>query len=283
MILIDFSQIVFSNFHQHMSNVKVMDEDLLRHMIINSVRGYNKKYRQKYGDMVIATDSRNYWRKDFFPHYKYSRKKSREADTDTDWEAFFKLFEEIKTEMREAFPYKFIEVDGAEGDDIIGTLVLKYWIHEPIMIISSDHDFKQFHKYKGVEQYSPMQKKKVVAKNVKSELKEKIIRGDKGDGIPNIFSPDDIFFKDDGTKQCRIYQKKLDIWLNQELSQFLSEEEIKRFHQNETLIDLEKTPSNIANAISDAYEMPIRGSKMKLLTYLSNNRMRLLIDCIEDF
>jgi len=39
-----------------------------------------------------------------------------------------------------------------------------------------------------------------ISKNPMDELKEKIIHGDKGDGIPNILSPSDTFVRDDSSK-----------------------------------------------------------------------------------
>ena len=281
MVIIDFSQIIFSNLHQHLANSPVLDEDLFRHMVINSIRGYNKKYRKKYGSVVVAMDSRTYWRKDTFPLYKYKRKIDRDANNTIDWESFFEIFNKLKLEMREVFPYKFIEVDGAEGDDIIGVLTQKYAIHEPIMIVSSDHDFKQLHRFKGVSQFSPMQKKAVTTKNAVADLKEKIIRGDKGDGIPCFLAGNDIFKV--GGRQPSIYQKKLDVWLGQEPEDFCDEEQLARYRENEVLIDLTKTPQDVRLGILEAFEVRPKGSKIKIMQYFGQHKMRVMLDYIEDF
>ena len=91
-----------------------------------------------------------------------------------------------------------MDVEGAEADDIIGTLVPRHIMSENILIISSDGDFPQLQMYNGrssftVKQYNPSQKKFIISENPLQELKEKIIRGDKGDGIPNVLSSSDCF------------------------------------------------------------------------------------------
>ena len=58
-----------------------LSEDLVRHMVLNSLRGHNKKFRKEYGDMVIACDSGNVWRRQAFPNYKAGRKANREVRT----------------------------------------------------------------------------------------------------------------------------------------------------------------------------------------------------------
>lgn len=282
MIIIDFSQIVFSNLHQMLSSNKgIFDEDLFRHMVINSLRGYKKRYYKKFGEVVVAMDSRTYWRKEVFPLYKYSRKKSREEDEKFDWDKFFEVFNALKVEMKAVIPYKFIEVDGAEGDDIVGVLVNKFAIHGPILIVSSDHDFKQLHRFKGVEQFSPMQKKKVTCKNAASDLKEKIIRGDKGDGIPNYLSKSDIFKT--GGRQKAIKTVLLEQWLGQEPEFFCNEEQLARYRENEKLIDLTMTPDDVKIAILEQYEIRPKGSKMKLMMYFGEKKMPVMAGAIDDF
>ena len=73
MILLDYSQIALSNIIVQ----KLNDEDMIRHMILNSIRMYNKKYRGEYGQMVICADGMNTWRRDYFPEYKANRRKGR--------------------------------------------------------------------------------------------------------------------------------------------------------------------------------------------------------------
>ena len=95
---------------------------LLRHMILNVIRSYKNKFSEEFGDeVVIACDNRHYWRRKVFPHYKGHRKKARAA-SEYDWSAIFDALNIIRNELDEYFPYPVIDVEGAEADDVIGTL-----------------------------------------------------------------------------------------------------------------------------------------------------------------
>jgi len=131
------------------TNLKI-EEDLIRHMVLNSIRMLRSKFSDKYGELVICCDSKHYWRRDIFPYYKANRKKDRDK-SDVDWPSLFTFLNKVKQELRDYFPYKVIEVDGAEADDIIGTLVREHHLMENyILIVSSDKDFMQLQKYKNV-------------------------------------------------------------------------------------------------------------------------------------
>lgn len=172
MILLDYSQIALSNIIVQ----KLNDENMIRHMILNSIRMYNKKYRNEYGQMVICADGMNTWRKDYFPLYKAHRKKNR-AESDQDWPEIFRILNLVREEIKENLPYKVIHLEGCEADDVIGALAMEtqeFGKHEPVMIISSDKDFIQLHKYNNVKQYSPIQKKMVFDPNPRTYCFEHI-------------------------------------------------------------------------------------------------------------
>ena len=173
MILVDLNQVLLSGLMAQISNKKgvKLDEDLVRHMILNILRMHVRNFRKDYGDVVLCCDNRKYWRKEFFPFYKAGRKKSREK-SDLDWHMIFDMLAKFKSELKENFPYKVIDVEGAEADDIIGTLVPRYATNENILILSSDGDFHQLQTYPNVKQYNPAQKKFVKSDNPKLELKE---------------------------------------------------------------------------------------------------------------
>ena len=185
MILIDLNQVLISNLMQQIgSNPKVkLDEDLIRHMVLNSLRSYVKQFKQKYGEIVVCCDSRKYWRRDVFPFYKSNRKKDREK-SDFDWNLIFETLGTIRQELKENFPYRVLEVDGAEADDIIAVLSARAAPNEQVLILSSDKDFVQLQKYQNVVQYSPILKRYVEAGDPHLYVKEHIIRGDRGDGAP---------------------------------------------------------------------------------------------------
>ena len=186
MILLDYNQIALSNIIVQ----KLDDESLIRHMILNSIRMYNKKYRDEYGQMVICADGMNTWRKEYYPQYKQHRKKNRD-NSGQDWNEIFRVLNLVREEIREYLPYKVMHMAGFEADDMIGALAIdtqEFGKNEPVMIISSDKDFVQLQKYSNVKQFSPIQKKTVADSNPRKFLFEHICRGDKSDGIPNVLS-----------------------------------------------------------------------------------------------
>ena len=196
MIIVDLNQVMISNFMMQIgshTNIKV-EEDLLRHMILNSLRSYNTKFRKEFGDIIIACDDRKYWRREVFPYYKANRKKARDK-SEIDWNSVFEVMHKIREELKEFFPYRVIQVDGAEADDIIGTLAQQFGnSNEKILVLSGDKDFIQLQTYMNVKQYDPVRKKYIQHNNPSQYIKEHIIRGDTGDGIPNFLSPDNCFF-----------------------------------------------------------------------------------------
>jgi hypothetical protein len=281
MILVDLNQVLLSGLMAQISGKKgvKLDEDLVRHMILNILRMHVRNFRNEYGEVVLCCDNRKYWRKEFFPFYKAGRKKSREK-SDLDWHLIFDMLAKFKQELRENFPYKVIDVEGAEADDIIGTLVPIHAPHEKILILSSDGDFHQLQTYPNVKQYNPAQKKFVKSEDPKLELKEKIIRGDKGDGIPNMFSPADCFVRD--VRQKPITQKTLDKYLNEDVKNY-SYDEVVNFGRNQTLIDLTFIPQEIKEKIINTYDEVKPASKSKLLNYFIENKLKNLMDVIEEF
>ena len=281
MILVDLNQVLLSGLMAQISNQKgvKLDENLIRHMILNILRMHIRNFRREYGDVVLCCDNRKYWRKDYFPFYKAGRKKTREK-SDLDWHLIFDMLAKFKLELKENFPYKVIDVEGAEADDIIGTLVPIYSAHEKVLILSSDGDFLQLQNYKDVKQYNPAQKKYIVSENPVLELKEKIIRGDKGDGIPNILSPGDCFVRD--LRQKPITKGTLDKLMREAYSD--QDETTKaNYMRNATLIDLSFIPVEIKEKIINTYEETKPASRQKLLNYFIEKKLKNLIDVIEEF
>jgi hypothetical protein len=282
MILVDLNQVLLSGLMAQISNQKgvKLDEGLVRHMILNILRMHIRNFRKDYGDVVLCCDNRKYWRKEYFPFYKAGRKKTREK-SDLDWHMIFDMLAKFKLELRENFPYKVIDVEGAEADDIIGTLVPIYAPHQKILILSSDGDFLQLQNYgSNVKQYNPAQKKFVKSENPIEELKEKIIRGDKGDGIPNMFSPSDCFVRD--LRQKPITKGVLDKYLKEDVANY-NETDKANYARNATLIDLTFIPKEIKEKIINTYDETKPASRQKLLNYFIENKLKNLMDVIEEF
>ncbi len=281
MILIDFNQVMIGNLMMNAKTQADVSEDLLRHMILNTLRNYRKQFTKTYGEIIICNDSRHYWRKDVFPLYKAGRSEGREKSP-FDWEIIFKIFDQLRSDLKEHFPYKFIEVMGAEADDVIGVICKYHHAEEKIVILSSDKDFIQLHKYKGVVQYSPMQKKFVRHSNPIAYLKEHIIRGDRGDGVPNFLSADDCLVE--GIRQTPVAKKKVDVWLTQKPDEICTTQEMaERWARNDELVNLEKIPQLLINDIENAFKKEPPGSRKKLYNYFIMNRLSKLTDVITDF
>ena len=283
MILVDLNQVLLAGLMAQIANHKgKLDEDLVRHMILNIIRNHVKNFKNEYGDVVLCCDNRKYWRKEYFPFYKAGRKKTREK-SDLDWHLIFDMLAKFKVELRENFPYKVLDIEGAEADDIIGTLVPRHAPHEKVLILSSDGDFLQLQQYgPNVKQYNPSQKKYIKSEDPLLELKEKIIRGDKGDGIPNIYSPSDCFVRD--LRQKPITKGMLDKILNEDLTHpNWSADAVAGFSRNKVLIDLTQIPSEIKEKIINTYDVTVPAKRNKLLNYFIEHKLKNLMDVIEEF
>jgi len=281
MILIDYSQIALSNIIVQ----KLNDENMIRHMILNSIRMYNKKYRDEYGQMIICADGMNTWRKDFYPFYKANRKKSRD-NSSMDWTEIFRILHLVRDEIRDYLPYKVIHMEGVEADDIIATLTMQtqeFGMGEPVMIISSDKDFIQLQKFNNVKQFSPIQKKLVTDPNPRMYLFNHVMRGDSGDGIPNVLSPDDTFVTE--RQQTPLRKTKIAEWLDQSdnLRNVMDEEIYRNYQRNKKLIDLTDIPEDVQQNIINNYNGQTKTPNMKVLNYLITKRCTNLIEVVEEF
>ena len=282
-VLIDLNQVLIANLMQQInSNPKIsLDENLIRHMVLNSLRSYIKQFKEKYGEIIVACDSKRSWRKDFFPFYKANRKKARD-ESGLDWSQIFETLNKIRSELKEYLPHKVIEVEGAEADDIIGVLTARKAPSEDILILSSDKDFVQLQKYPNVIQYSPILKRFVTADNPHQHIKEHIIRGDKGDGIPNFLSSDNVFAL--GERQKTINSKKLSEWLTMTPEDFcVNEAMLRGYKRNQMLVDLDFIPENIQKNIVEAYENAPIPNRQNLMTYFMDKRLRNLFEVIQEF
>ena len=279
MILIDLSQIMVASTMMSMGkDQSQVDISMVRHMVLNSLRMYRQKYHEEYGELVLCCDGRHSWRREHFPPYKASRKTNREASSQ-DWTQIFGCLDTIKSELKEYFPYKYIEIEDAEADDIIGFLAKTWGV--PIMIISGDKDFIQLQVRDNVDQYSPITKKIVYDVNPAKYLKEHILRGDSSDGVPNFLSADNCIV--DKIRQTPITKKKIELWIDQDPEDFCNEEQLRNYHRNMKLIDLQYTPSNIANQVGMQFNEVPKGKRSGLLNYFIERKLNNLIQDIGEF
>lgn len=286
MILLDLNQVMIANLMIQIQGGKAdLQEDLIRHMVLNSIRLYRQKFKD-YGELVICADDKNYWRKDVFPYYKAHRKEDREK-SDLDWQMIFETLNKVKKEIKDNFPYRVIQVPRAEADDVIGTLTNKFGVYlnndtsEKILILSGDKDFGQLQKYANVEQFSPVTKRWVKVPDPRRFLREHIMKGDRGDGIPNFLSNDSCIVAKE--RQKPLASKKLNVWVDQEPKQFCTSEMYRNYKRNEQLVDLDFVPDEIHDEVIRQYEEYEIPDRKGLLNYFIKNRLKLLTDCIGEF
>ena len=296
MILVDYSQTALSAILSFQRELKGNDADvvnLIRHVILSSLQNIKKKHGREYGQLVICADGRNYWRRDIFPHYKAGRKKTRDA-SGLPWTLIFDTMSSIRDDLQENFPYKVIHYDRAEADDTIAVLckwtqdndLIQEGLEESsqkVLIISSDHDFKQLHRFSNVRQWSPKIKKLMVAETdymTVGHIQHIVRAGD--DGIPSVLSPDDFFVNKEDNGRATPVTKKI-------LAKFsdrnnLNDSEKSRFDRNQRLIDFEFIPAEVSEEIIHKYiNSKVVNDKMRIMNYLIKNKCRLLLDHIEEF
>ena len=284
MILVDMNQISLASVMMHLNVTQrtSVDMGMVRHMILNSLRMYRQSYFREFGELVICYDSKHYWRREYFPEYKASRKKTRES-SGHDWDDIFECLNTIKSEIKDNFPYKVLEVYGAEADDIIATLCGELeFDNGKTLILSGDKDFIQLHKFKNVKQYSPITKKFINGEDPTEYLYQHILKGDSSDGVPNVLSPDNTFV--DGLRQRPLSKKKISEWAGPLCEQVLPNDELKRNYQrNKKLIDLQETPKELHLECIRTYQDAPEGDRSKLLNYFIKNRLNDLMENIGDF
>ena len=282
MILIDYNAIAISNV---VTQKLELDENLVRHMILNSLRMYRAKHKDKFGELVICTDGMKNWRYDVFPNYKFKRKDARK-ESKMDWGELFRITNMVLEEIEQNFAYKVVRHERCEADDIIATLVentQEFGKHEPVLIISSDKDFAQLQKYDNVSQFSPMKKSFIKEEHPRKQLMELIMKGDQADGIPNVLSGDNVFVE--GIRQTPLRKKAMDEMIDKLYDTYGKDEEwMRNFNRNKMLIDLSETPTAVKEEIIYNYEQQDKWSnKGKVFPYLVEKRCRLLLESVGDF
>jgi len=302
MILIDFSQIVHSNIYNIKNDIENDGLETamkcLRHLIINHILYITKKYSSE-NEIILCIDGGS-WRYDIHPNYKARRKIRRMADTSLDMEAIMAHVKEFEEEIKEHFPFVFIKVKKAEGDDVIGTLTyhfLKTRKTERIIIVSNDKDFKQLHVNKRVVQYNLREKKEIHCISGKNELMYLILKGDDSDDIPNVRTSNLNVFVTPNERQKKMWNETklwehinnnsvFDELLFNEVAGEVDDALFENFERNRKLIDLRMIPELIKDKIISEYEKEssmIRNGKIKLLQYFIKEKMSNMSDRIDEF
>jgi len=283
MILVDMNQVMIANMMMQIGNHQnaQIDESMLRHMILNTLRYNRKKFNDEFGELIICCDDGNYWRRQIYPYYKAGRKKARES-SELDWNAIFQALNTIRDEIKEFFPYKVLQIDTCEADDIIGTIVHKEGTllnsGEPILVLSGDKDYIQLHKYANVKQYDPVRKRWISNSNPEKYLSEHLLKGDSGDGVPNVLSADNAFVM--GIRQRPITKKRIAEWAD---INNMSDEVKRNYMRNKAMIDLSEVPESIKEQILEAYLHDDGKDRSQLLNYFIKNKLKNLMENITEF
>jgi 5'-3' exonuclease len=290
MILLDISNILVSNLMQNiklMSDNSIPQEDMYRHMILNTIRSNYMKFKKEYGELVICCDNKNGWRKAIFPEYKANRKKTRDSSS-IDWAVVYKMFNQILFEIDQVFDWKMVTYESAEADDIIYTLCVNSEEGSKHLIISGDQDLLQIQHqapmFVSITQYAPVAKKFYTTTN-QYDLFEHVCRGDTSDGVPNILSDQRSFVE--GIRQKTLTTKLIHSWWNYFTTHNTLDPSmpIERYILNNKLINLNMIPEEIQQGILDTYKniTKPKTNQMQIMKYFMENRLMNLSENIGDF
>ena len=284
-ILVDYNQVILASLFASIGNHTdvAADENIIRHMFLNSIRSNRKKFTEEYGEIVICADGKNTWRKEAYPYYKANRKKSRD-ESGMDWAALFEIMNTIRDELREYFPYKVIHIEHCEADDIIGTVIHEYGSElnigaEKFLVLSGDKDYIQLQNYANVDQYDPIRKRWIRNDNPHQYLKEHILKGDTGDGVPNILSADNCLAV--GERQKAMTKKRMALY--SEGTQNMDEETLRRYHRNKMMIDLSEIPQKYQDMILEEYNQEKDVGRQQLFNFFVKKKLKHLLTDIQDF
>ena len=278
-ILVDANQIAISHLMVRNKIENGIHIESVRKSIIKVVARIHKRFRKDYGDLILCYDDKNYWRRDIFPFYKKNRKQERE-NSKYDWDEVFSVLNTIRDEIRDHFPYKVLQVSGAEADDIIASIVRmesEVSTPQPTLILSADKDFIQLHKYNFVKQYDPIKNRWIEHDNPVQYLQEHIIKGDRSDGIPNILTCDDAIVT--GKPQKKMSKEKITSLASMNPQDFTNFIRLRNWKRNSVLIDLSQIPDEVTDRIKFFYESTLPCEKISIDYFIKNN----IQDIIEEF
>ena len=142
-------------------------------------------------DIIFAQDDKvsKSFRKDIYPEYKLQRAFAPKSFKIQPIKEYINniIFKDLDVEER--YGYRFVKVDGAEGDDVIATIMQSLDGYMLKVLFASDKDFLQID---GIKQFD-LSGKEVVRKWGDEKLSAhdfmmmKLLLGDVSDNIPKVF------------------------------------------------------------------------------------------------
>jgi transcription initiation factor IIE alpha subunit len=110
---------------------------------------------------------------------------------------------------------------------------------------------------------------------------EHVVKGDSGDGIPNIMSADDVFMK--GERQKSVSSKRLQEFVDNGFIACKTDEERRNWQRNTTLVNFKHIPEDIKQTVMEAFEVKPKADKNDVMNYLIKHKCRNLLNEIEEF
>lgn len=279
MILVDANQIAISHLMVRHKIEDGINLNSVRKSIVRVIARIQRRFRDDFGQIILCYDDKSYWRRQVFPYYKQNRKQERE-NSKYDWDTVFSVLNKIRDELRSNFPFYVLQVDGAEADDIIASLVKRNSSSanpEPILILSADKDFIQLHSHDLVKQYDPIRNRWIEDQDPVKYLQEHIIRGDRSDGIPNILTCDDAIVT--GKPQKKMSREKIASLASMDPSEFTNFIRLRNWKRNSELIDFNKIPEAVTQRITNQFMSYKKAQTMNLQYFIDHN----ITDLIEEF
>lgn len=280
MILLDLSNIFYRCIFQleKLNNVIVNYQptkvELLTAMV-NEISAINDKFKYDWGRLMICCDGKGNWRYKFFKEYKQKRAEDKAKD-ERDWDYLRDLFIQVKENIKSNSNWPLIEIPELEADDVIA-LITKY-SKDDLLILSNDKDLNQLVDGSRIKQFSLMTNDYVSREH--HLLNEAILTGDSSDGVPNIFSDDNHFVKEDKvrakpvTKGMKEYfsdkivnEASLIVYINEINSKSKEELDLSKilhnYQRNRMMIDLSMIPT--------VYEPIFKEEVVKAVNIANNN------------
>lgn len=281
-LIIDLSNILYSTFFNSQKERELQyindKNDYWRYLLLSDLLDLKKRIQPK--EIIIAVDSKNTWRKEYFPYYK-ARRVFRKQKSPIDWDEFYKLSDKLIDELRNNFPCKFIKVDRAEADDIMAVLAINLKDHNNVVIATKDKDMKQLLTYNNIKIFDLGNKEFIVCDDPILFRTMHILKGDDGDDVPNLLSDDNVFVCDN-KRQKRITQKVINEMLNVGVEQYAKNLNLlSNFERNYYLVilDLNTIPTDIQTETIYQYKInKICGNFETLMSYINNHQMYSLLE-----
>lgn len=283
-LILDLNHIAYRSLYAAQKDIIDVGWQYFKHIMFNQIFSLATKFEAT--KIILAVDSKENWRKKFYPEYKGQRKENREENTAINWNEFFNAFQEFVNDVKSYFPFYVLQIKYLEADDI-AAIITKNFQNEPKIIVTSDNDYIQLLKYNNVKIYDPMKMTFKKCEDPEKFLKIKILMGDKGDNIkaikPKVGEKTAEKLVDNPELLKEIFEDQTVSYKKQDGTEITFGEEYKNNYKlNSVLIDLNRIPDVFTKKVLEIiqnYEMP---SGKEIAQYFIINKYRELTRRLND-